>query len=158
MNPKHTFITHLFTIPCTHLIILLCWNILNSHLIPEILQRHVLRVACTGTLNRILSMHTSQICSLLLFPTEFFMLFLPLSLLHKQHWLKTRNYEIFNSTHLSITSSLLEFNFLFTLLLNSLNIHFFLNMRNQVSDTKFQTQITCKTVYYITLIITISYW
>ena len=32
MNPVHTFITHLFTIPCNNLILLLCWNILNTHI------------------------------------------------------------------------------------------------------------------------------
>jgi len=37
MNPVHIFITHLFTIPCNHLINLLCWKILTSHLKFEIL-------------------------------------------------------------------------------------------------------------------------
>ena len=37
INPVHTFITHLFMIPCNHLILLLCWNILNYHLKFEIL-------------------------------------------------------------------------------------------------------------------------
>jgi len=32
MDPMHTVTTHLFTIPCNHLIRLLCCNILNSHL------------------------------------------------------------------------------------------------------------------------------
>jgi len=37
MNTAHTFITQLFTIPCNHLILLLCWNILHSHLTFKIL-------------------------------------------------------------------------------------------------------------------------
>jgi len=49
---------------------------------------------------------------------------------------KKRNNDLRNSVHLSITSSLLEFNFLITLLLNDLKVYPFLNMRNEVSGTK----------------------
>jgi len=58
--------------------------------------------------------------------------FLPLSLLHKYPLVKTYNYEFNNSMHFPIISSLLEFNLFITLLLNSLNIHTFLNTCNQI--------------------------
>jgi len=31
MDPVHTFTNHLFTIPCNHLILLLCYNIQSAH-------------------------------------------------------------------------------------------------------------------------------
>jgi len=136
MNPVHTFITHLFTIPCNHLILLLCWSILNSHLKFEIPQRRVLTVACIIALNKILSMRGFQKCSLLLSQTDFFSL--PLSLLHKHHLVKPYNYGLSNSVHLPITSSLLKFNLFIKLLLNSLNIYSLLNKSNQVSNTNKQ--------------------
>ena len=109
MNPVHTFITHSFTITCNHLILLLCWNILNSHLKPEIPQRPVLTVPCIIALNNAMSMRGFQKCILLLSPTDFFSPY-PLSLLHKHPLVKTYSYEFNNSVHLPITSSLLEFN------------------------------------------------
>jgi hypothetical protein len=50
MNPVHIFITYLFTIPCNHLIHLLCWKILISHLKFEILWSPVLTVTCLSAL------------------------------------------------------------------------------------------------------------
>ena len=47
-------------------------------------------------------------------------------------------YEFNNSVHLSITSSLLEFNLFVTPLLNSLNIYSLLNTSNQVLNTNKQ--------------------
>jgi len=98
----------------------------------------VLTVACIITLNRILPTQRSQKCISLLFPTDFFRGggggFLPLSLVHN-HLVKIYNYEFNNYVYLSITSSLLEFNLLITLLLNSVNIYFFLNTNNLVSNT-----------------------
>ena len=134
MNPVHTFITHSFTITCNHLILLLCWNILNSHLKSEIPQRPVLTVPCIIALNNAMSMRRFQKCILLLSPTDFFSPY-PLSLLHKHPLVKTYSYEFNNSVHLPITSSQLEFNLLIALLLNSLNIHSFLSKSNQVPNT-----------------------
>ena len=83
--PGHTFITHLFMIPYNHLILLLCWNTVICLRKFEILHSPVLIVPCIIALNKILSMHRSQTCSLLLSPTEFFMFSYSLSLLHKHH-------------------------------------------------------------------------
>ena len=102
-------IHHSFTITCNHLILLLCWNILNSHLKPEIPQRPVLTVPCIIALNNAMSMRGFQKCILLLSPTDFFSPY-PLSLLDKHPLVKTYSYEFNNSVHLPITSSLLEFN------------------------------------------------
>jgi len=55
MNTVHTFVPHIYTIPCNQLI-LLCWNILNSHLKSVIPYRPVLKAASICALNRILSM------------------------------------------------------------------------------------------------------
>jgi hypothetical protein len=46
-----------------------------------------------------------------------------------------QNYELRNFTRRSIASSLLQFNFLITLTLNPLNLHYFLNVWHKVSDT-----------------------
>jgi len=75
MNPVHTFITHLFTISCNHMILILCWNKLNSNLKSEIVWRPLLTVPCNSALNRFLPMLRSQKCSSLLSPTEFFIWF-----------------------------------------------------------------------------------
>lgn len=89
INPVHIFITSFFTITCNHLILLICWNILNSHFKFDNLKRHVLTVPCISALNKILSMPGLKIllpsvsnCIFLCFPYH------P-SLLHSHHLVQT---------------------------------------------------------------------
>ena len=133
MNPVHSFITHLFTISCTHPILLLCWNILKSHLKFQILYRPVDSNMHLCIKQNLVYAQVSKMF-FTLNPTEFLCFSYSLSLLHKHNLVQTWNYELSNSIHHSFTSSLLGFNFLLTLLLNALNLYSFLNMRHQVSN------------------------
>ena len=71
INPEHTVITHLFTISCNHLILIICWNILNY------LKFEILTVPCISVLNRFLSMLGSQNVLPFCLQLNLFMLFLP---------------------------------------------------------------------------------
>jgi len=86
MKQVHTFITHLFMIPCkvtcSSYYAVTYW-ILISNLKT---WKDVLQVPCIGALNWILSMPRSKKCSFPLSPTELCTVcWPPLSLLHRHH-------------------------------------------------------------------------
>jgi hypothetical protein len=87
MNLVHTFITYLFTIPCNHLIHLICLKILNSHLKFQILYRPVLTVLCISAINRIMSMPMYKECSLFCLQLNILCFSYTLTLLHRHQFI-----------------------------------------------------------------------
>ena len=137
---------HIVMTECKHLILLWCWNILNSILELELLGRSELTVQCTNAFNRILSMpRSTKYCPFFSLQLRFLFLFYRtfqccnVIIWSKQTiWLRLAKNELCNFTNIPVTSCILWPNFLTTLVLNTLNVCPSLNMRDQDCNINIQ--------------------
>jgi hypothetical protein len=130
---------HILMMRCNHMILLWCWNVLNSNLELELLRRSELTVKWTNAFNRILpvprSTKYSPFFSLQLqFLCLFYRTFQCCNVIiwSKQTIpLRLATNDLCNFTNLPNTSCILGPNFLTTLVLNTLNLCPSLIMRDQ---------------------------